>query len=229
MRHVQIGARIVGYDLRQAARRRLAMSIDERGLRVGAPMGLSLGAIEDFIRSHGAWVLDKLDDFGSRRVRRQISIRHGVHLPLLDGEVEVRIGSGGNRFRWHADHLELSARPGADLDALARRALQSKAMDVFSLRLDHFAPLMGHRAPALSLSSARTRWGSCSRETGIRLNWRLIHLPLELVDYVVIHELSHLRQMNHSARFWAEVASQCPDWRTRRERLKHRGAEIPII
>ena len=82
--------------------------------------------------------------------------------------------------------------------------------------------------PPLSLSSARTRWGCCSA-SGIRLNWRLIHLPLDLVDYVVAHELAHLREMNHSARFWAEVARLCPDWRERRAALKKHGGEIPLI
>lgn len=226
-RWVQIGNRVVDYTL-DLGRRRLVIHVDERGLRVAAPRGLALAEIEAFVRRHGAWVLEKLDEFGARRVRRQLSIHDGQRLPILGGEVIVVVAAGANRFRWFDTVLELSPRPGGDLDALARRALQQRALDVFARRLAHYAALAGRVPPPLSLSSARTRWGCCSA-SGIRLNWRLIHLPLDLVDYVVAHELAHLREMNHSARFWAEVARLCPDWRERRAALKKHGGEIPLI
>lgn len=229
LRHVLLGGQAIAYELRQGKRRRLTMHIDERGLRISSPRAVPLTEIEDFIRSHGEWVVAKLEEFSSRRVLRQLAIRHGQRLPLLDGEVEVRVRNGGNRFFWHDGHLELAARDNANLDTLARRALKARALEVFSGRLVHYAQIMGHAPPPLTLSSARTRWGSCSLISGIRLNWRLIHLPLALVDYVVVHELAHLREMNHSPRFWAEVAQGCPDWRHRRAELKQRGAEIPII
>ena len=79
----------------------------------------------------------------------------------------------------------------------------------------------------MALSSARTRWGSCSRRTGIRLNWRLIHFPLPIVDYVVIHELAHLREMNHGPRFWAIVATLCPDYREQRAELRRLAVTCP--
>ena len=88
---------------------------------------------------------------------------------------------------------------------------------------------LGRALPPIALSSARTRWGSCSQASGIRFNWRLIHLPTHLVDYVVAHELAHLVEMNHSPRFWAEVGRLYPDWRAARAELKLRGREIPLI
>jgi hypothetical protein len=226
-RHVQIGNRIVSYTL-DSGRRRLVMHVDERGLRIAAPRGLGLAAIEAFVLEHSAWVLEKLDEFTARQVRRQLAVRDGQRLPLLGGEVTVAVGRGGNRFRWFDTVLELAARPNADLDALARRALQHKAAEVFAERLGYYAGRAGCTPPPLSLSSARTRWGSCSA-SGIRLNWRLVHLPLELLDYVVTHELAHLKEMNHSPQFWAEVERLCPDWKTRRSELKRRGGEIPLI
>ncbi len=230
-RHIQVGARIVPYELRQAAGRRLAITIDERGLRVGAPRHLPLYEIEAFVRGHSDWVVKKLDEFAAQQTRRQLSIRDGVRLPLLGTEVVVRIVAGANRIHWHADDnaLVLAARSGADLDALARRALQRRALDHFSARLTHFAGRLGRPVPALGLSSARTRWGSCSAKTGIRLNWRLVHLPPHFADYVVAHELAHLIEMNHSPRFWAVVASLYPDWRTVRADLKRRAADIPLL
>ena len=229
LRHIQLGPRIVSYTL-NLGRRRLALNIDERGLRVGMPRGLTIAEMEAFIRQHGAWVLEKLDEHSGRNQRRQIAIRDGVRLPVLGQEIPVRVSPGNNRGRWFDGLLELAARPSADLDALAVRALQKRALEVFAERLDHYAAIIGLAArPRLGLSGARTRWGSCSRQTGIRLNWRLIHLPLALIDYVVIHELCHLKEMNHSPRFWAEVARLCPDWQARRNALKHQGASIPLI
>lgn len=229
VRHIQLGSRIVSYTL-NTGRRRLALNIDERGLRVGMPRSLPIAEMEAFIRQHGEWVLSKLDEHSGRTQRRQISIRDGVRIPVLGREIPVRVSPGANRGRWFDGLLELAARPGTNLDALAIRALQKRALEVFSERLAHYAAIIGlDTLPRLGLSGARTRWGSCSRQSGIRLNWRLIHLPLELIDYVVVHELSHLKEMNHSPRFWAEVAKLCPDWRARRSELKHKGATVPLI
>lgn len=227
-RHVQIGARIVPYEL-ATGRRRLSMTIDERGLRIGAPRLVPLVAIEDFVKQHGEWVLQKLDEHAARHTQRHIAIRDGATFPFLGGEAHVRVTSGANRALWNGTELVLAARPGADLDALARRGLQRRAMEIFSERLAHMAQLAGHPVPPLGLSSARTRWGSCSRQSGIRLNWRLIHLPLTLIDYVVAHEVAHLAEMNHSRRFWLEVERLCPDWHAARSELKTRAASIPVI
>jgi hypothetical protein len=228
VRHLQLGARIVSYEL-NTGRRRLTMTIDERGLRIGAPRLLPLAEIEAFVRTHADWVLKKLDEHVTRSAQRHIAIRDGVAIPLLDAEVKVRIVSGANRIAWEGDLLILAARPEADLDALARRGLQRRALALFEERVAHFAQRMGRAAPAVALSSARTRWGSCSRQGGIRLNWRLIHLPPHLIDYVVAHELAHLAEMNHSPRFWAEVGRLFPEWREARRELKARAAAIPLI
>jgi predicted metal-dependent hydrolase len=104
-----------------------------------------------------------------------------------------------------------------------------RASTLFCERTTLYARKLGVAVPRVSLSSARTRWGSCSEKGGIRINWRLIHLPLTLIDYVVAHELAHLIEMNHSQRFWAVVASVYPEWRAARRELKSRAAVMPII
>jgi len=228
-RHLLIGASIVPYVLRQGRRRRLAMTIDERGLAVGAPQHVTLTEIEAFVRGHGEWVIAKLAEYAQRAAPRQLTIRHGTRLPLLGGEIEVCVEAGANRIAWRDDALVLAARPDADLDQLARRALQRRALPHFVERAGHYGARLGRPLPPIALSSARTRWGSCSQASGIRLNWRLIHLSPHLVDYVVAHELAHLVEMNHSPRFWAEVERVYPDWHAARAELKQRGREIPLI
>ena len=227
-RHVQLGARIVAYEL-LSGRRRLSMTIDERGLRIGAPRGFPLVDVEAFVHTHADWVLRKLDEHQARNTQRHLAIRDGVAIPLLGGEARVRVVAGANRALWDEQTLVLAARSGADLDALARRGLQRRALEFFGERIVVFADRLGRPVPPLGLSSARTRWGSCSTQSGIRLNWRLIHLPPPLVDYVVVHELAHLVEMNHSRRFWLQVEALYPHWREARRELKERAGSIPLI
>lgn len=227
-RHLLIGGRIVDYRLKSGARR-LTMTIDERGLRIAAPRRLPLAEIEAFVTGHGEWVLQKLDELAHAEHPRHVTIKDGARLPLLDGEIDVRVLPGANRTRWIAGTLVLEARPDADLAVLAIRALQKRAQAHFSERLAHYTGRLGLETPRLGLSSARTRWGSCSERSGIRINWRLIHLPADLVDYVIAHEVAHLLEMNHSERFWAAVASLYPEWKTARGELKRRAASLPIL
>ncbi len=228
-RHVQLGSRIVGYTLRQGRNKRLSLTIDERGLRVGAPRQSRITDIEEFIRSHGAWVIEKLEEYAVAHAPRQLAIRAGVKIPFLDREATIEVLPGSNRVRWLGDILVLEARADTALDTLARRGLQRRAMALFNERLAFYAARMGCKTPPLGLSSARTRWGSCSHAGGIRLNWRLIHLPLHLIDYVVAHEMAHLIEMNHSPAFWSEVEKLYPDWQAARDELKQRTTSIPII
>ncbi|MFC5299975.1 M48 family metallopeptidase [Azospira restricta] len=227
MRRITLGDRIVPYLLRRGTRRTIGLSIDHRGLRVGAPRRTSLAEVEALIRRHGDWVVDKLDEWRTRRRPEPLAIVDGVRIPYLGGELTVRLALGANRPVWGADaltlYLKACAVPGAQLE----RALRERARELFAARLAHYAPLLGVDVPPLALSSARTRWGSCSRRTGIRLNWRLIHFPEAIVDYVVVHELAHLRQMNHSPRFWSLVETACPDYRAARVELQRLAAFIP--
>lgn len=227
-RHLLIGGRIVDYRFKSGAKR-LTMTIDERGLRVGAPNRIAMSEIEAFVQSHGEWVLKKLGELAHATQPRHVTVKDGVRLPLLDGEAEVRVLPGANRVRWLGDLLVLEARAEADLGQLAVRALQKRALTHFEERLADYTGRLDLAVPKLGLSSAHTRWGSCSKHGGIRINWRLIHMPAHLGDYVVAHEVAHLLEMNHSPRFWAVVDSIYPGWKTARTELKQRAASLPIL
>ncbi|MDP3515450.1 MAG: SprT family zinc-dependent metalloprotease [Sulfuritalea sp.] len=227
-RHLLIGGRIVDYRFKSGAKR-LSMTIDERGLRIGAPHRTSQSEIEAFVQGHGDWVLKKLGELAHATQPRHLTVKDGARLPLLDSEAEVRVLPGANRVRWVGELLVLEARPEADLGQLAVRALQKRALTHFGERLAHFTARLDLAVPKLGLSSAQTRWGSCSRHGGIRVNWRLIHLPTQLGDYVVAHEVAHLLEMNHSERFWRVVSSLYPEWKAARTELKQRAASLPIL
>jgi predicted metal-dependent hydrolase len=126
-------------------------------------------------------------------------------------------------------HLFVALPQGAtakQIRDLTQAWLMRLATQVFTQRLDHFAATLGVRYTQLKLSSASTRWGSATSQGHIRLNWRLIHGPLSVVDYVVVHELSHLREMNHGPQFWGTVASVMPAYEHHRDHLK--SLQLPV-
>jgi len=145
----------------------------------------------------------------------------------------LRLVRGNNRVVWHESGaqpvLELALRAGGDARQVLLRGLQQRALGLFCHRVEEFCLRLGHPVPAVGLSNARTRWGSCSSRSGIRLHWRLVHLPLALIDYVVAHEVAHLVEMNHSPRFWSVVASLYPDHVAARRALRQAAAGLPSL
>lgn len=227
-RRIVVAGQTLDYTLRRSARRSIGLSIDQRGLRVGAPQGAALRDIEALIRQHGDWVLDKLAAWRERPAASRFAVVDGAVLDLLGGPIRLHIAPAkraGAAFT--AGEIRLAVPDNADPARVLEAALREKARALFDERLAHFAPQLGVAAPPLRLSSARTRWGSCSARGNIALNWRLLLMPPAIVDYVVCHELAHLKEMNHSPRFWSVVERLCPDWRARRLELRHLGRQLP--
>lgn len=227
---VVIAGQAVAYSLRRSQRRTIGLAIDHRGLRVGAPLRARQGDIEALIRQHGQWVLDKLAAWQERPAPSPLEVTDGCTIPLLGEALTVTVTPLG-RARWQFAGAKLHLWPSATASAnqLLEKALREKARALFAERLAHYAPLLGVAPPPLRLSAARTRWGSCSHRGGISLNWRLIYLPLPIIDYVVAHELAHLKEMNHSPRFWSVVQQLCPDWSARRLELRQLGRQLPQL
>ncbi|MGB0126480.1 MAG: SprT family zinc-dependent metalloprotease [Rhodocyclaceae bacterium] len=229
VRHIALGGRAVSYTLIRSRRRTLALTIDHRGLRVGVPNLVAMGDVEKFIRSHAEWILRKLDAWSAERGPKPMDVCDGASLPVLGEQWVLRLAAGNNDSLWIDAEMVLALPSGADARDSLRRALQQRALALFRARAAHLFRDETVELPRLALSNARTRWGSCSARTGLRFNWRLIHLPLPLVDYVVAHELAHLREMNHSAHFWHQVERLYPDYRLARKALRAHAVTIPHI
>lgn len=228
-RHILLGSRIVAYALTHSRRRTLGLTVDQRGLRVGAPQRVGIAEVEDFIRSNSGWVLRKLDEWQTNGRSRRMVVRDGAQWPFLGETWSLRISPGKDTVRWGERELELALSEKSAAREILTRTLQQRALALFQERARRFAHRLGCALPRLALSNAQTRWGSCSHKTGLRFNWRLIHLPLHLVDYVVAHELAHLAEMNHSARFWRQVERLYPDYRNARAEIKDYALTIPQI
>lgn len=229
-RRIQLGAQEIEYSLRRSRRRSIGLSVDHRGLRVGAPLRARVGDIEALLHQHAAWVLDKLASWRERPPPAQFQVHNGQYLNILGEARCLEIGTarraGGSLA---PGQLTLRCPNAADAPRYLEKLLREEARRHFAERLAHFAPQLGVALPPLRLSSARTRWGSCNARGLIALNWRLIFLPSAIVDYVVCHELAHLKEMNHSPRFWAVVESLCPDWQALRRALREQGRQLPQL
>ncbi|RZI88684.1 MAG: M48 family peptidase [Variovorax sp.] len=236
-REVRLGDARVAYEFTRGQRRTIGFVVGAEGLSVRAPRWSALRDVDAALQEKSAWILRKLAEADQRHARLEatrIEWKDGVGFPFLGEPVIVRLDpahgfKGVGAVLEEADaagaprvlriSLANSATPAQIRDA-AQAWLQRQARRIFIERLDHFAPLLGVRWQKLALSNAATRWGSASSDGSIRLNWRLIHFRLPVIDYVVAHELSHLRVMDHSARFWETVESVVPDYDTLRRQLK---------
>lgn len=223
----------VSYTLRRSARRTLALQVGAAGVRVSVPLRAADADIDIFLARNADWLQDALQRLGARAPQAVIEIHDGLLLPLLGDVFRVRTGCVGRRAVWRvtADGLDELCLP-ASAHALPQavvRALRARALPWFAGRVEEYCHRLGLPVPPVRLSSARTRWGSCSTRSGIRLHWRLIHLPRGLIDYVVAHEVAHLVEMNHSPRFWAVVESLYPDWRAARAALRDAGRALPVL
>lgn len=231
VRHVWLGARFVPYRFRRARRRTIGIAVDEHGLHAAAPRWATLAEVEAFIREKQAWVLRKLAE-AHAAVRAPVVWHEGVRIAYLGGEVAVFTAAPGDVPGIVDERLRLAVSGRARTRSLREAALawlREAALALFHARIAALAPGIGVQVSRVTLSNARTQWGSCSIDGRVRLSWRLIHLRTALIDYVVAHELAHLRHMNHSARFWRVVESVCPDYAGARRELRAFSHALPEL
>ncbi|HSJ98990.1 MAG TPA: SprT family zinc-dependent metalloprotease, partial [Myxococcota bacterium] len=219
---LDLGCGPIDYVLvRRRGRRGVGLKVDETGLTVSAPATMPLARIEALVRESDRWVLRKIEEWRARRAP-PVQWRDGAFLPYLGGSVVLRVACGErSRAELGAGELRATVRDPAE-DEVRRVAIawyKRAAKSLLGERVATLAARAGLAPPRLFVSSALARWGSCNSRREVRLAWRLVKAPPELVDYVVCHELAHLRHMNHSPRFWAEVERQCPGHRELRARL----------
>jgi predicted metal-dependent hydrolase len=242
-RSVLLLGHTVGYALRRSRRRSIGFVVGPEGLSVSAPRWVGVAEIESALLEKAGWILKKLHEQREREKRLEqarVQWREGGSVPFLGEPVILVLDHRTSGAVLHTDtttlpgvprltlHLGLpqSAEPDQIRD-IVQSWLQRQARRVFEERCAIFAARLGVRMTRLALSSASTRWGSASADGSIRLNWRLVHFALPVIDYVVTHELAHLREMNHSAAFWDVVRSALPGYEEARGAL--RDGVLPVL
>ena len=242
-REIRLQDHHVAYALKRARRRTIGFIVGTDGLAVNAPKWVGIADIEGALREKSTWILRKLREQRERAQRQQqarVDWKDGTSIPFLGETVIVVLDPRATGAILHSDATSLPGVPHLTLHVgLPQNAapeqirdtvqswLQRQARRVFEERCRHFAQQLGVRYTRLALSSAQTRWGSASADGSIRLHWRLIHFTPAIIDYVVAHELAHLREMNHSPRFWDVVRSVLPDYEQARGRLREESIVGP--
>ena len=244
-REILLGSCLVAYAFRRGKRRTIGFSVGADGLTVSAPGWAPLRDVDTALREKSDWIVRKLGEMrerGERMETARITWHDGTVLPFLGAPLRVVLdprhtfaAAGAQLVAAGADDdgggdgkvgqtlyvpLSHTATPEQIRDAV-QAWLMRQATTLFTERLNHFAPQLQVHWRRMALSNAGTRWGSASADGSIRLNWRLIHTKMAVIDYVVAHELSHLRVMDHSPRFWDTVRTVVPDYADLRGQLKN--------
>jgi predicted metal-dependent hydrolase len=213
----------------RSKRRTIALIVERDGsLTVRAPMRVSKSEIESFVREQTDWILRKQEAtkaIGDAPKREYID---GESFLFLDSSFGLKL-VGPQRPSLKFDNgfsLSNTARRRGEL--LFTRWYKQKAFEIISGRVAEFARRNGFEPKQIKITSARTRWGSCSPDGTLNFAWRLVMAPLVVVDYVVVHELAHLRVRNHSRRFWKVVESILPDYKLRRKWLRDHGWKLSL-
>jgi hypothetical protein len=235
-RQISLGGRVVPYVVkRSSVARQVRFEIKTgTGLAVILPRRCNVDAVDEMLESKARWILGRIDRFvvpsgpaGNGR------LRFGDAVPYLGQEVRIVSGQGDNS----ADSVELVGqtlvvRPDLevpDLESLLEHWYRSQAAVILEQKAREFAAASGVKYGRFSIRGQRTRWASCSHRGTLSFNWRLMLAPEHVVDYVVIHELAHLKEMNHTRRFWQLVAERCPSWRQDKKWLNDHGTELAAV
>jgi predicted metal-dependent hydrolase len=230
VRCVVLNDQEVSYALKRRKCKAISIKIDCDGLAVSAPTRETLSWIESALKERASWVLKKLDEWEKKESISLIWEESSI-FPLLGDPWKLVIESTGAMKMTPVKIKKIVEKDQLELPfatTVATQKIEKIVMDwyykqahiYFSKRIKFFSKKLGVSRPQLKLSRAKTQWGSCNSRRIVHLNWRLIQLPISLIDYVIAHELSHLIEMNHSSAFWRTVESIYPNYVVTRNELK---------
>jgi len=211
------------YNLIRSKRKTIALHIKDGALEVRAPMKASKKDIDKVVADKEKWITDKLKIVAERMERRKnFALKYGETALYLGREYPITARSG-NRVGFDEEACEFYIPPN-----LSSQRIKAAMVQIYKMlakcdltnKVVGYAKQMNVTPIAVKINSANTRWGSCSNRKSLNFSWRLIMADEATVDYVVVHELAHITEMNHSARFWAIVESVLPDYKERQMRLK---------
>lgn len=243
---VSLQEQTISFMLKRSQRKSIGLRISDEGLIITAPVWASQNQIHDALTSKANWILQKLQDLEQRLAQQAMSQtvwQADGQLPYLGTLIRLQLNpllsqtlfTGDLTAPQDADRLCLQLAPDADsqrVQDLCHVWLQKQAHYYLDLRLRYFLKHTDYqeRLKNWRLASPAKRWGSCSSLGTIMLNWRLIHFKPAIIDYVVAHEVAHLKHMDHSAAFWQEVERLLPDFYTARQQLKQFDpASLPLF
>ncbi|MFH2038195.1 MAG: SprT family zinc-dependent metalloprotease [Chloroflexota bacterium] len=209
-------------------RKSIAIIIQGDGkLVVRAPLRISKTRIQEFVLSKTDWIQAQQAKAASRKTPTHAFINGEVFL-FLGKKIPLEIVENASRSLTFDTCFRLRKIDQPQAGGIFIKWYQEQARQIFTSRVKFFAQKYNFSYSKIRLSSARTRWGSCSSKGTLSFTWRLVMAPLEIIDYVVLHELVHLHIQNHSSLFWKKVQEYMPDYKKRRAWLKAHGYQLSL-
>jgi len=217
------------YTLNRSKRKTLALHVRNGKVEVRAPVGVSKHDIDKFVTSKEKWITDRLSRAKARQEQcatftldyNDLVLYGGKGYPII-AQPGDRVGFDDEKFYMPPDLPPMRIKQACIqiYRLLAKRDLTDKVLG--------FAKCMGVVPSAVKINGAKTSWGSCSSKRSLNFSWRLMMAEHDVIDYVVVHELAHITEMNHSARFWAIVEGIMPDYKERLQRLKFLQKKLSV-
>lgn len=214
----------ISYLLERRPRRTIGLKITADGLVVHAPKRIFEFQLNQILQEKSNWILNKLQARETNQVEK-IQWADGEHLLYLGNDIQLCVtqSSSNKALTFDQNTLTMACLQPNNHALVSRKVIQwykKQATSDFSRRLEILAAKLGVATPPLTLSNAQSRWGSCNSRGEVRLSWRLLQAPPHIVNYVICHELAHLKQMNHSAKFYAVLESLFPNYKAAEKELK---------
>ena len=225
------------YTLRRSARRRtIEIQVRPDSIRVLAPSRVAQKRIDSFVVEKSAWIRIRQQELLHRQSLLSVSVvlEEGSQLPWLGEHFKLSVSDDESQtcVQLLTDEIKLSLskrirKPKTEaITEQLERWYRDQSLQFFQQRVQHWSGLMGLVPSKVIVRSYRRKWGCCNSRSVVSFNWLLIMAPLDIIDYVIVHELSHLREMNHSSRFWLEVEKFYPDYREAKNWLNHKGGQL---
>jgi predicted metal-dependent hydrolase len=220
---------------RSARRRSISIEIRQAQVVIRAPNGVAESILLKFLNQKAAWVRAKIQEQQQAlaALPQARTYQQGSQIPFMDETLTLVLGRGNRGAVARVDnqlHLLLSARSRLDDETQIRQLLerwyQQQALNLLTQKTRALCARMGLECSQVTVRATRSKWGHCTSRGAIQYNWQILLAPEAIVDYLVAHEVSHLRHHNHSADFWALVASVCPTFKADRAWLKAEGARL---
>ena len=224
---------IVIQVVRSARRKTLSIEVGHHGVKARAPMRIRHSAIVEFVTAKQQWIEQHLSALPA--IKPELKLENGAELLLAGSSFNLFVVHGSSKPVYLSansivvpvkqSHLALEKT----LNSKLTRWYKSVAYEELEEKVSFFSRLMDiphSKSLSINVRDYKRRWGSCDSNGGLSFNWRIVQAPIEVLDYVVIHELAHCHEFNHSKRFWKIVAEQMPDWKQRQQWLHIYGAEL---
>ncbi|MDR3599160.1 MAG: SprT family zinc-dependent metalloprotease [Desulfosporosinus sp.] len=241
MLNFKIGSTVISYSIRRSFRAKyLKLSVGIDGVRVVAPVSMDDSEIISFVENKRDWIVTKYEYHIQRlaQIEAEREFVSGEKLLFMGKDYSLKVIEDEGRFTrinltdsqflvFINKHIPLEKRR----EAIRRKLEQwyiSQAKTIIRERLEPFSDDIGVRLNEVRFKNQKTRWGSCSQKGNLNFNWKLVMAPMYIIDYVVVHELCHFIQMNHSKEFWQQVGNRIPDYKERRKWLKENGIKLNL-